>query len=75
MNTAINNQNFVIGKKALEQALSIRQKKFDVFESLKSDDAVLEAPPLHSDDESKAENPVGPKLINKASRAAPSVKI
>ena len=72
-NTAISSQNFVIGKKALEQALAIRQKKFDLFESLKSDDAVLEAPPFHSDDESKAETLIEPKLINKASRAAPAV--
>ncbi len=74
MNTAINNQNFVIGKKALEQALLIRQKKFDVFESLRGKDAALESPPLHSDDEVQSENPVGPKLVDKAARVAPSEK-
>ena len=75
MNTAINNQNFVIGKKALEQALSIRQKKFDVFESLKAKDAALGSPPLHSDDELESESSVGPKSVEKASRVGPSEKL
>jgi tetratricopeptide (TPR) repeat protein len=74
-NTAIGNQNFVIGKKALEQALSIRQKKFDVFESLKLEDAVLEPKPLNSHDESKSETLVGPKLADNAARVAPAEKL
>lgn len=74
MNTATTNRNFVIGKKALEQALSIRQKKFDVLESLNAKNAALEPLPLHSDDELESESSVGPKLVDKTARVAPSEK-
>ena len=74
INAAISDQHFVIGKKALEQALSIRQKKFDVFEALKAKSAALKALPLHSDDESESETPVGPKLVDEAALAAPTEK-